>query len=495
MGGFLKHLRDSLATGPNRIAASTALRGTIATVAPLVLLPRFGLAALAYPAVIGALGASMVDVGGPYRSRLAAMALLAVIGPGLMLLGARAVAAWWFAMLVMFVIAAAAGLVRALGRGGIALGINVAVAFLVKLQIGEIGGPAAVWAAGYGGGALWTILVALAFWQLRPYRRLEQEVASAWEAVAGLVAATQPPAPEASVIARRRREQRIAASHRAAREAVEQGRDALGEMRAGTVGPGTTVAQLVVLLNAAARIGAAAVALGEIEPAGDPERQAAGAELERQCRAVARILLNGRGGLSLAPLRRQLQQWAAHRPAESGPELLAFAQAMRHLDNAEEAIAALFGQRHRLPHLLRLPFAHRRPPGTVIAALRAHLTPRSAIFRHAMRVAVIAAIGTAAIVRFRLPHGIWLPLTSLVILQPDYGGTLARALQRAGGTMAGAVVAGILLASVRGTAAYDAAIGVLLFATFFLIRRRYGLAITFLTPLIILLIGAGSADP
>ncbi len=180
MSGFLKHLRDSLATGPNRIAASTALRGTIATVAPLVLLSRFGLAALAYPAVIGALGASMVDVGGPYRSRLAAMALLTVIGPGLMLLGARAVAAWWFAMLVMFVIAAAAGLVRALGRGGIALGINVAVAFLVGLQIGEIGGPAAVWAAGYGGGALWTILVALAFWQLRPYRRLEQEVASAW---------------------------------------------------------------------------------------------------------------------------------------------------------------------------------------------------------------------------------------------------------------------------------------------------------------------------
>ena len=112
-----------------------------------------------------------------------------------------------------------------------------------------------------------------------------------------------------------------------------------------------------------------------------------------------------------------------------------------------------------------------------------------------MRVAAVTAIDTAVLVYYHLPHGIWLPLTSLVILQPDYGGTITRALQRTLGTVAGAVIAGVLLATVHGTAGYDAALGVLLFATFLLIRRNYGYGITFLTPIIILLIGMSSADP
>jgi uncharacterized membrane protein YccC len=80
-------------------------------------------------------------------------------------------------------------------------------------------------------------------------------------------------------------------------------------------------------------------------------------------------------------------------------------------------------------------------------------------------------------------------------LQPEYGGTITRALQRTLGTIAGAAVAGILLATVHGTAAFDAAIATLLFATFALVRRRYGYAIMFLTPIVMLLIGAGNDDP
>src|SRR5260370_9334034 len=154
----------------------------------------------------------------------------------------------------MFAIAVASGLVRAIGPGSTSFGSNTAGWFLVGRPVGAAGGPHELWALGFGGGALWTILVALAFWQLRPYRRLEQEVAGAWEAVAELVAAAQAAIPGATVVARRRREQRLAARHRAARDAVERAREALGEMRAGTGGGqgGTTLAQLPVLLNTAA---------------------------------------------------------------------------------------------------------------------------------------------------------------------------------------------------------------------------------------------------
>jgi uncharacterized membrane protein YccC len=495
MRALLNRFRELLQSGPNRIALSTALRGTVATVVPLVLLPHIGLGDIAYPAVVGALATSMVDVGGPYRTRLVGMLFQALGGPLLLLLGSVAGEHWWLAALVMAAIGIASGLIRALGPGGASLGINTAVAFLVGLQVGDTGVPSAPWALGYGAGGLWTIVVALSLWQLRPYRRLEQEVAGAWEAVATLVTALAA-SEDGSVVARQRREQRIAAAHAAARNGVEQVRTSIGEMRAGTAGPGTTMAQLVVLLNAAARIGAAVVALCEVAAPAGADRPAATAELARACRAVARVLVDGKGEPPLADLRRRLETARAEvGTVQERADLLAWAQALRHFDNAEEALRLLFEGRRRFWELSRLPFAHRLPKGAVVDALRTHLTPRSAIFRHAVRVAGVTALETAGLAFFRLPRGIWLPMTSLVVMQPDYGGTVARALQRTLGTIIGAALAGVLLATLHGTALYDGAIGLLLFATFLLIRQRYSYGITFLTPLIILLIGIGSADP
>ena len=66
------HATHALA-GANRIPLSTALRGTLATVVPLAVYPRAGLGDIAYPALLGALATSMVDVVGPYRTRLIAV--------------------------------------------------------------------------------------------------------------------------------------------------------------------------------------------------------------------------------------------------------------------------------------------------------------------------------------------------------------------------------------------------------------------------------------
>src|SRR5205085_8047808 len=120
-------------------------------------------------------------------------------------------------------------------------------------------------------------------------------------------------------------------------------------------------------------------------------------------------------------------------------------------ENTEEAINILFGAEHRFSGLLLPPLSTGNPRGYVLGALRAQLSLRSAIFRHALRVAVAAAAGTAIMIRFEVPHGIWLPMTTLVVLQPEFGGTLSRAFQRTAGTAAGAVIAGLLLATLHGT--------------------------------------------
>jgi len=479
---------EFLSSGANRIALSTAFRGTLATVVPLALLPHLGPAGLAYPAVLGALATSLVDVGGPYRSRLEAMLAQALGGSALLLLGAAAEGRWWLAAAVMAAIGVLSGLIRAIGPSGPSLGTNMAVAFLVGLQLAMLpGSHPGLWAAGYAVGGLWTVGIALAFWQLRPYRRLEQEVAAAWEAVAALLAVPAA-ARNASAVGRLRREQQLGTLHAAAVAALEHSREVLGEIRAGMAGPGTTVAQLLVLIDAAAAMTGTAISICELRA-----ESGTSAHLANACRAVARVLLAGKGELHLAGLRDHLP---GH-PADGLPpeELAALNHALRSLDIAEEALRALFGIRHRLPDLLRLPFAHRLPRGSVLRALRAHVTPRSALFRHATRVAVVTALDAAVLVQLRLPHGIWLPLTSLTILQPEYGSTVSRALHRTLGTIGGAVIAGALLATVHGTYAYDACLALLLFATFLLIRRNYGYGITFLTPIIILLISRGSLDP
>ncbi len=510
LGRTINRLRAQLATGPNRIALSTAVRGTIATVTPLALLPMTGMTDVAHFAVIGALNTSMVDLGGLYRTRLAIMGLYCALGPALMLIGVAVSGSWWAASAIMFVTALGSGMIRVFGAGSVALGLNVAIAMLIGIQVA--GEPFAIelgWAAALAAGGLWTILVALVFWQLRPYRRLELEMAGAVAAVADLVAAVAVPKMAAdTIVTKRRYEQRLAVKHRAVRDAIEKVHDALGEARAETFGPGATTAQLLVVVRAASRIAAAAVTLGEVTRTDatpdDDLRSHAAAELEAICRRIVRLLLTGRAALDkealeLAPMRRYAgalteSAAASHDPTRS-VEATAFALAVRHLDNADEALGLLFDRPQRWRDRLRQPLASRGPRRAASQVLLAHLTVQSAIFRHALRVAAVAAIGTAIIVRWQLPHGMWLPMTALIILQPEFGGTLTRALQRTAGTMAGAVVAGLLLATLQGGFAYEIAIAVLLFATFLLLRRRYAYGVTFLTPLIILLLGLSGPSP
>jgi uncharacterized membrane protein YccC len=474
------------------------MRGMIATATPLVVLPLIGGAELAHLAVIGALGVSMVDVGGPYRRRLAAMVIAGLLGPSLLIAGLHVGGNLWLGAVLMTLLALGSGLVRALGPGGVSFGINMAVAFLIGVGAGALGtADEGLWAGGYFCGAAWTVLVTVGFWQVRPYRRLEQEVAGAWQSVADLLAVI---GPEQGASTRHRREQAVAARHRAAREAIERAHDAVGEARAGTSGFGMTMAQLVVLIASSSRVGAAAVTLSEIGREGWPDPDAVRVsaetieEIERACRTVAKILLAGRGELDLGAVRRLI----AHlQPAAAVPRpaVLAFAQALRNLENGDEALRLLRDQRRHLPTFANLAIGG-AGQGRFVDPIRNHLSFKSAIFRHALRVAVLTGACTALIVHYNVgAHGIWLPMTALVVLQPDYGGTLNRALQRSVGTVAGSVLASVLIVILRGTIAFEVAVAILLFASFFLIRRHYGRAIAFLTPLIILLVGFSGPNP
>ncbi|MGH8128002.1 MAG: FUSC family protein, partial [Gammaproteobacteria bacterium] len=90
---------------------------------------------------------------------------------------------------------------------------------------------------------------------------------------------------------------------------------------------------------------------------------------------------------------------------------------------------------------------------------------------------------------FSVTHPLWLPMTTILVLQPEFGATWRRLWQRTGGTLAGVLVAGGLVFLVHGTVAELVAIVLFAWGTFFFIRSHYGLGVVMLTPMVLLLLG------
>ncbi len=86
----------------------------------------------------------------------------------------------------------------------------------------------------------------------------------------------------------------------------------------------------------------------------------------------------------------------------------------------------------RLPRALRSRSA--------LAILRANLDLSSIAFRHAIRCGVCLAIAVAGSRAVGIPHGYWIPMTTAIVLKPDFAGTFSFALLRVLGTMLGLVL-------------------------------------------------------
>ncbi len=109
--------------------------------------------------------------------------------------------------------------------------------------------------------------------------------------------------------------------------------------------------------------------------------------------------------------------------------------------------------------------------------------------RHALRLAVVAAIGEIVAQASGLPHGYWIVLTILIVLRPDYASTIYRGVQRAAGTILGA---GLGLATAlllhAGPALLIAAAGVTMTVSYAVFAVNYLLFAVFLTDFVVILL-------
>lgn len=126
--------------------------------------------------------------------------------------------------------------------------------------------------------------------------------------------------------------------------------------------------------------------------------------------------------------------------------------------------------------------------------IREHLTPKSALFRHAVRMSLVLCIGYAIIQFFQLDRGYWILLTSLFVCQPNYNATRRRLTLRVSGTIIGILIGFPILyfvPSIEGQLVLIVITGTLFFA---FRTIQYAHATLFITLLVLLsfnLLGEG----
>ena len=408
-----------------RLAPKRAARVSVGVVLPLLAGWLTGHVEYGVYMALGALPAGFASFQGETRTRVAAVAVASVGMALSTFVGATtAAAAPWSIVPIVAVWGYLVGLSICLGDRWSIAALQWAVALAIAVGFPAAPSEAAVRAGlVLSGGLLQAVLVA-ALWTLRPggtersalaasYRSLAAYAARLSEGVFELPPSAAFPAAGALedpnpllerglrllLIDLLEEAERVRAALAAlAAQAAHQATD-IGDLRALMA---KTAAALELVADAvggkpAQRLAALRALDARIAELAIPEGATwrwSGEALLGQLRAAARMVEN----LDVAPARRGATDTVANAASAQRPDELAWA----------------------------------------LATLRANLSLRTEAGRHALRLAVVAALAEALVQATGLYQGRWATLTIFLVLKPDYASTFSRGVERAFGTALGA---------------------------------------------------------
>ncbi|MFE2269573.1 FUSC family protein [Streptomyces lavendulae] len=128
----------------------------------------------------------------------------------------------------------------------------------------------------------------------------------------------------------------------------------------------------------------------------------------------------------------------------------------------------------------------------VVRAVRAELRPGSPILRHAVRVTAVACAGY--LIGHALPfgHAYWAPMTSVMVMRPDFTQTWSRAVARFGGTLVGVGAATAIVQLAQPGMYLSGALAVVSAGLMYaLMRTGYAVAQVFVSAYVVFLLGMG----
>jgi uncharacterized membrane protein YccC len=141
--------------------------------------------------------------------------------------------------------------------------------------------------------------------------------------------------------------------------------------------------------------------------------------------------------------------------------------------------------------------ARARPPlvslvPVAVRDARRELCPDSPVFRHAVRVAAVVAIGYVLGTALPFGHGYWAPITAVMAMRPDFTQTYARSVARFCGTLLGVALAtAVVRLAVPGTYTSAALAVGCAFGMFLLMRTGYAAAQVCVSAYVVFLLGMG----
>jgi len=134
--------------------------------------------------------------------------------------------------------------------------------------------------------------------------------------------------------------------------------------------------------------------------------------------------------------------------------------------------------------------------GAKIETLRENLNLQSSSFRHALRLAILVALGDMIGRSVSWQRTYWLPMTIVLVLKPDFTATFSRGLLRIAGSIIGLLLATELFHIFHLSIALQI---VLIFAFVFLLRwlgpANYGIFCIVVSGLIVLLLAISGVSP
>lgn len=469
-------------------------------------------------AALGGFEAILVDNGGPYRSRLTTILTVLTGGAIAGVAGALSTVPLWLAVIVTAVFCFAVTYARVLSNPLASSSVIILVIYF----------------AGFGGvthtltgalenalafvfGGLWAAALSLFLWPVDPFRPARQAVAECYAMLAEFTAGVHNTAPDSAE--RQAERHRMHELQRHMRLKMEAARAAIGTTGARITARTVRARSLTVLLETADILFAGTIRWTELfEAAVEIESQAAIADalgwLSRAEQVIADALracpqdggtsFASEGSHSLEHLRKREVALEALQVAPGS--LIAHLahderDTLMNIEVAFEAVRALWsGVEYRTSRsgsvraarrslLVRQGEAQMPVSGwsRMLDAARANWTMRSIMMRHAMRMMVVGGVDVLLMHMVHLQHGVWLAMTSIIVLQPSGSGTLRRGVQRVSGTIAGGVLAAIFAAAVHSETGLIAVITVTSILTLATYAIDYAWYCFFLTPTFVLL--------
>jgi uncharacterized membrane protein YccC len=427
---------------------------------------------------LGSLNVAMAEGVGSYSSRAATLGSVLIGNCVSIAAGTLAAMAGWWGVPILMAWVFAAAYVGVIGPVAERTGWFAALMFMIGIGFGN---PSVANTGRYAGlvaaGGAWAIVVITVCWPLHPHRPLVRAWGRSIVAVADLLGLVARSAPDGELDRAVARAESL--GHAAQAVASQSGRGA------------PMPDQLRRLGCAGEQAGTYAVILVD-----QLRRRTAGPGAAAETRRLAGIL-----GEGLAAAGQDLDRNGQPRPPGAAQARRAARRVASRLTpgGADERVlsalcrvlATLAGETDGAIAVDEPPA---RPPAAGrLAALRANLTTSSFWFRYALRFCAAAGVGLAVARSLGLDKGYWVLITIAVVVKPQLSLSITSTIHRVVGTLLGALLGILLVIAVPSAWGLIAVLFVLAVIGISLTRFNYGLAVVFITPLVLVLLNV--ADP